>query len=1249
MKTRDIIRAIFGSTLILSALSAQTVLWEEEFAATDGWSTAPLMDAGQPNANWSFTGNGSAEVVAANPTGSLNFTSGFTGPTDQLNALFLGEAVNPSLIYTAALTFSNSDFNGSTPDKRGNIELRFQWEAGQTIGAVNITQRNGVNASTVQFSAGDGTFNGGSGAVTLSEALSGAADYLLKIDFAPATSTVSFSITNIASSALVASDSGTLIGTQTNLRGVSAFGSGFLATDSSTFSTSQWSVTSIPIPKTYSRIVTAEMRANAVENVENEAWAAERVRLLRNRLEGYLNASTETLWALLPSQDFPRSSLIAPGGSLPAPYQEAHESVRPSVSNGFGRSFRFHIDPLNHPWKVYSRGLERWLPDNDLGAYYESGLNQQGAFRVELADQTLLVAQANSPSDAWIDDGTGAAINGMKVFVAAHYAYRVWSELIDVVRDLAELYTLTNDPLPAHQAGILLDRMADLYPAMNFAPHFALGMEISSGGTGKGRVQGAIWETWTAQRLSIAYDLVFDALIEDVALVEFSSEKSELFSLGDKSDPSAIATHIKENLLKEFIIGIRDERIVGNDGMHQYAMAAAAIALDNPIETPPALDWIFEPDGGQLPRILIDGLNRDGYGIEAGLGYARIPTASVFELANLFQRYPDYPISDLFSQFPKLRNSLSSGERVRVAEGSILHWGDGGRALAVGSIGYPVEIEMALRGYEIRPDDTSLREVLNAVGRNPQRIPGDIYSATPNALRDRVLDHLAGKGADLWAPKSFNSGGLGFAVLQAPASEFSRTFALNYGTMGHGHGHGDRLGLHVIYNELYHATDLGYPSFATVNPERIGWTSHTASHNTVMVDDQRMEIWSNHSGKTKLFAEAGPVRVADIIGEGPETWKGQGHSKRSATPNPIYPQVETYRRALVMVDVDERNSYAVDLFWVRGGSKHRLMQNGGGRAFSSSWNYWIPQDEGTLAGPNVPPGQFYDGPANWDYRGSGLMYLKNVSHAAPDQPFWAEWTIFNQTGRTHPNTRFRVHNLTELDTISIATGPTPEGGPGDLAYLSRLRTGPDLESQFISVLEPYEDCPFLTQVESLASREVNGRFQATLKIGLTNGKTDILFVNEEYTEVTLGDFTMKGRLAWIRFGIDDEPEEVSLIDAEFIHWKDREFRAQAPSYRGQIVGLDESDLDHVLVMVEPPLLTSPVGKTMVVQNDARADASYRVQEWPESNTLDIGPAALGEVHRNPKNYTEGIVRNIDIGQWLHIPNTDYFDLENESL
>jgi len=177
--------------------------------------------------------------------------------------------------------------------------------------------------------------------------------------------------------------------------------------------------------KTHSRIVTAEMRANAVENLKREAWAAEQVRSLRNRLEGYLSASRETLWTLLPSQDFPRSSLIAPDGSLPAPYREMHESVRPSVSNGFGRSFQFHVDPLHHPWKVYSRGLERWLPDNDLGAYYRSGVNEQGDFRAELADSALLVAQADSPADAWIDDGTGAAVAGAKVFVAANYAYRV--------------------------------------------------------------------------------------------------------------------------------------------------------------------------------------------------------------------------------------------------------------------------------------------------------------------------------------------------------------------------------------------------------------------------------------------------------------------------------------------------------------------------------------------------------------------------------------------------------------------------------------------------------------------------------------------------------------------------------------------------------------------------------------------------------------------------------------------------------
>lgn len=133
------------------------------------------------------------------------------------------------------------------------MEFRLQWGGGQTIGSVNISQFNGANKSLVQFAPGDGGFNNALSAPnqTLSEALSGLATYRLGIEFTPATSTVGFSLVNTGTSAVVASDSGTLVGSQTNFSGTTLFGVSFLDADSSTFATSEWSVVAVPEPSSF--------------------------------------------------------------------------------------------------------------------------------------------------------------------------------------------------------------------------------------------------------------------------------------------------------------------------------------------------------------------------------------------------------------------------------------------------------------------------------------------------------------------------------------------------------------------------------------------------------------------------------------------------------------------------------------------------------------------------------------------------------------------------------------------------------------------------------------------------------------------------------------------------------------------------------------------------------------------------------------------------------------------------------------
>ena len=315
-------------------------------------------------------------------------------------------------------------------------------------------------------------------------------------------------------------------------------------------------------------------------------------------------------------------------------------------------------------------------------------MDAHGAFRRDKADPEFLKPTVNGGNPAWVDDGTGVVVDGKRWFTAAGYAAQTWMQLIDVTLQFAEAYALTNDPAYAHKAGVLLDRIADLYPAMDYGPSFRLGMEFASGSSGWGRIQGQIWENFTATKLSRAYDLVYDALIEDKTLETFSAAMSHRYDLGDKSNGKTIASHIENHLLKEFIYAILKKDIMGNVGFRQLSMTTAAIALDHPDITPRYLDWLFEEQGGATPTILREVLCREGFSDEASLSYSSIPGRSFGDVAWLLRNYKAYDRHDLYRDFPKFRRCFTMPADVRAADRATPNWGDASKCMNIGDTGH---------------------------------------------------------------------------------------------------------------------------------------------------------------------------------------------------------------------------------------------------------------------------------------------------------------------------------------------------------------------------------------------------------------------------------------------------------------------------------------------------------------------------------------------------------------------------------
>jgi hypothetical protein len=960
--------------------------------------------------------------------------------------------------------------------------------------------------------------------------------------------------------------------------------------------------------KTASVMVTAEMRASAMRNVERHAWAqADRDRLMR-QVEPWMRLSDEQLWKMLPSQDMPRDSAVNRGDGCPNCGKEHYNApYNPS---------RWHIDLFDRPWRIQCRNCKIWLPGNNFAAYYESALDDQHRFRLGDGDASLLEPDDNP----FVDDGTGIEADGHKFFAAAHYAFVVWREAIDAAENLATLYTLTENPQYAHKAAVILDRAADLYPQMNFRPHYRLGMETSTGGTGNGRIQGMIWECFTAEKLSRAYDYIYDAMMEDESLVAFASDMAQRYDRGDKSSSSAIASHIERNLLSEFIKSVRDRQIWGNAGMTQSAMAVTAIALDNDEQTPAALEWLFEPNnpkpapplwdqppvGGEVPLIMVEQLGREGLSDEAGSGYASIPARQFVGVADLLRQYPRYDKRDIYRDYPKFRNAFTLSSAIRVANTYIPNWGDSNKCgNSVGSSGSILTADQLVSGFLAYDSEAIAREIYEEVGGKLDRIHGSIYDENPDAVADRIREYLSEPPGPL---RSFNSGGYGLAVLHAPQREHPRGVGLYYGRMA-GHGHEDRLAISLVAHDIAMCPDMGYPLYTGSNPRRIGWTSHTVSHNTLMVNDTPHESGS-WSGKTQLFAQQGPLHIADIDGD-----------------PAVSEATQTYRRAMMQVDVSESESYFLDLFMVRGGEIHRLIQNGNGPEVVVEGVAMTPQDGGTMAGKDVEYASAYDGPVgSWSYKGSGLQFLKRVERGGSADYFTVDWNLV-ETWRKMPEdfeAHLRVHNLSPVDEVAIADGFPPEfnGAPKHVRYLHRVRRGANLNSLFVSVLDPYGNSPNVASARVLKHVTQGDIYAAVVEVRLADGRRDVIMYRSEPGVLRVDDHDLNGRVGFTRFDGDAVTQRVTIGD----------------TIVGKLAGFDDTDPTNIQLRLGKPLPADVdvVGRYIIIDNAERSDASYLIERVIDERTLGIGTQALVERFIDPLDYSKGVIYNVKSGDRYRI-------------
>jgi hypothetical protein len=794
--------------------------------------------------------------------------------------------------------------------------------------------------------------------------------------------------------------------------------------------------------KTARTLHSNEEIARARENVKRFPSARKVADKIIKAADRWVDWKDEDLRFLLTSADVPRAFAVNAAGCPKCGGKIIEKS---------GGDYGWIIDP-KLPFKVKCPVDGSIFPTNDYETYYRSAFKEKRGW--------------DTPQ---VDDGWGAAGAGggkspsEKFWFVAYYNHWMWHDhLIPGLAALSNAYTLTGDSRYAHKAAVMLERIAEVYPAMDHAKQSRYGAMMADRGSDyPGKVVNHIWETSIAESIAESYDAVWETIDADAELQRATGKSGK-----------EIRAFIEANALEDAIDAYFQGKIRGNFGMHQGALVRLAQVRENG-KTSEWFDILMNKNAGAYPSLglnyaLYNLISRDGVPIESAPGYNNIWVRKITEYGDVLQDAG----RDVFGN-PRARRMFDATLDQMVLNGKFTpSIGDSG-SVAGGLVGADANtFATAWRRYR-DPRYAAFLSKIDATGANSFRSFESLFrppievsslAATMPTARPRLLD------------------GYGLAVLNNPNDTVS--LALTYGQK-HNHGHFDRLNFELFANGKPIMPDLGYPdAMNDFVPGIFTWSKNTIAHNTVVVDGRRQA--SVAPGEVKFFADGSFARVVDVEAKG------------------TYEQCSRYRRAMIMVDVDEERSYFVDVFTVAGGKQHDYSLHGPPGEFQMIGGEWSEPANGTLAGENVAIGDIYDDAnlANAKggfsaYTGSGFQHLFNVR--TQQKP----GGIAEFRHEKDPSSRVRVRILDQpgQQLMRCDARVSPVKNPTILTYLIARHFGDDdRASRFVSVIEPFKDEPFIKSVTPVALDSGEG---VALSIERTDGKTDVVIYDPAGSHKTI--------------------------------------------------------------------------------------------------------------------------------------------------
>ena len=988
------------------------------------------------------------------------------------------------------------------------------------------------------------------------------------------------------------------------------------------------------VQRSHGGYYTAGRINNLRNNCDRYEWAQQQQKTAIKRAEYWVQLSDEKLWAMIPGQNLGRCIDVTFDRLTSGPRSLGCLQCGNAIKR-FG-NYPYTPDFVDKPWKLTCPSCGVVFPTNDFGRFYESAIDEHGLFNPAIGDSSLLFNEAHpDPEDPLhkfgVDNGLGYIDeNGREHRFIGYYASNYWTHLNHGLAALADAYLYTGEKRYAHKAAIMLDRIADVYPDMDWKPYSDRGWYHSDGGRNLGKIAGSIAETGIVQMFANSYDKIISGTLDSPELFAFLQRQSEKYKLPtQKGTRELFIRNVDQRILLTATDAVLSEHIRGNQGMHQLTVAMCAVALNSEPLSSQWLQWLFEPDGGAIPGLMINTFDRDGTSNEGAPSYALMWGRLITNLASWVSSYTPYSRNNIFQDYPQLRATFLAAYRMAALGVAIPNIGDSGSTGLV-STGLIDPQFMAL-GYGYTRDPEIALAAYRANGNNAKNLAVDIFSADPYAI-SREIEAIATK-ANATPLGGRLMSGFGLALLEVGKGKHGMAVAANYGRTNM-HAHPDMLNFDVFAFGRWLTPDHGYPEFATPWPSNAEWTGSTLSHNTVFVNEEpQKSVWGGH---TSIFKQL------------------QGFAMIKMDGRKAYPDVKDYNRTLYLIGGDDnsdssQHAYVVDIFRVNGGWDHVYSFHGPPGEIAQNQLNLQTQKGGTYAGTDIPKGIWSKGfPI-------GYSHLYNVRRdSAPPASFVLDWKAEQGYRGLQGDVHLRLHVLNRYDDVALADGDPPQNKPGNpqrLGYALLHRGGDTLNtltSTFVSVIEPYRDQPLIKSVTRLD--DGNDGYVA-LQIELMDGRVDYLIHNDSSgTAVNLvNGMTVHGAAALYQEH-RSKAARALLIDGTKLKFKKLTLSSQG-AFTGKVVAMNRELRGGGWLVVDQQLPADGtlIGQQIVIDPSGERDACYtieKVMREGDHTKIYCGPISFVRAYKGeevvirtarvPKDYTQGYLYDFEAGASFRI-------------